>query len=74
MERDRWPKPLRGGFRLDLNRATEKAAKTAARAADRPLMSHRLKIGSQTYTAFDAHRIIEQASDEERARPGHPCG
>lgn len=46
----------------------------AERAVLRPPRMRQITEGRVRYAAFDAHQLLEQLSEAERARPGHPLG
>lgn len=49
-------------------------AAKAPRPVPRPPIRRRLLADGVTYTAFDAHRLLEAESEALQIRPGHPVG
>lgn len=58
--------------RLDERR--DRDAMTAPRPLPRPPIKRRLVAERVNFTAWDAHRLLEQESEAIQARPGHPLG
>lgn len=52
--------------KLDLDAAL------APRPASRPVRRRQHVDGHRTYTAFDAHSLLEDTNPSNHARPGHP--
>lgn len=66
----------RSSHRVDFNErfACERDFKTAERPVTRQPQKRLLVTDGKTYAAWDAHQLLEQLSEADRARPGHPLG
>lgn len=54
--------------------ALERDAAKAERPIRQPLRPRKVVAGSKTYTAYDAHHLLESVDPFQLARPGHPLG
>lgn len=84
MTQDHWPKPKgyirlgRGNYAMPDSStrfpALDRDAAKAERPKVRPVQKRVIIDNRRTYTAYDAHSLLESEDYSHRARPGHPLG